>query len=135
VSLLRNTPELCGLVTLFLELEASSQLNLPLAEKSAVSAGNAVEARGAAGVQLEMPNFGWFPWKWRLADLEFVATAPLEAKLIDQRVRDGGGRSVQDKRRVRRLRNAPLNKLSFRPVVRTSSAVRTEPGTGLPESY
>ena len=47
VSLLRNTPELCGLVTLFLELEPSSQLNLPLAEKSAVSAGNAVEARGA----------------------------------------------------------------------------------------
>ena len=47
VSLLRNTPESCGLVTLFLELETSSQLNLPLAEKSAVSAGNTVEARGA----------------------------------------------------------------------------------------
>ena len=31
----------------FLELETSSQLNLPLAEKSAVSAGNTVEARGA----------------------------------------------------------------------------------------
>jgi len=48
VSLWRNTPEWCGLVTLFLELEPSSQLNLALAEKSAISAGNALEAVDAA---------------------------------------------------------------------------------------
>jgi hypothetical protein len=80
-----------------LELEPSSQLNLPLADNSGVSAGNAVEARGAAGVSSGMPNFGWFPWKWRLADLEFVVTAPLEAKLIDQRVRDGGGQALSSR--------------------------------------
>ena len=45
--LARNTPELAGLITLLLELEANSQLNLALAEKGAVSAGYAVEPAGA----------------------------------------------------------------------------------------
>src|SRR5258706_689570 len=36
---------------------------------------------------------GWFPRKRRLAELEFVGTAPLETELIDQGVRDGGGQA------------------------------------------
>ena len=44
---METRPKYAVKVPFFLELEPSSQLNLPLAEKGAVSAGNAVEARGA----------------------------------------------------------------------------------------
>ena len=96
--------------------------------KGAVSAGK-LEARGAAGFA-EM-RIGWF--------LEVAVAAwdslprLTEAKSLIT-VRDGEGAQVKIKKGSS-LAQPPLNKLSFRYVVRTSAPSPNEPGTGLPGSY